>query len=79
MNSEIKKMIKDIGKRGWVVTQGRKHYRANHPKGGLIFFSATPSCYHAIENIKAQIRKIENEHTVSKEQPDQQSQCKKIR
>ncbi|MGB0817833.1 MAG: hypothetical protein ACPGQQ_02915 [Candidatus Puniceispirillaceae bacterium] len=59
---DVKKLVKDLRKRGWTVTQGRGHYKAEHPKGGFIFMSLTPSDHHAVANMQADVRRLERQH-----------------
>jgi predicted RNA binding protein YcfA (HicA-like mRNA interferase family) len=55
--TEVRKIIKEIERQGWIVTQGR-HFkaRAPYPSTKIVCFSVSPSDYWAIKNIKKDLR-----------------------
>ncbi len=59
MNKDLKKLIKELRSLGYEVVQGKKNFKATHPKGGLIAFSISPSCPYAIKHIRADIKRLE--------------------
>lgn len=59
---DIKDLIEELEDEGWIVTKS-KHWKAVHPKGGIVFFTGTRSCPRAILNIRCEIRKVNRRHT----------------
>lgn len=56
---EVDKLINRLLRAGWTVVEG-KHRKVVHPSGvGYVTMSRTPSDYFALENIKADIRRLE--------------------
>lgn len=59
---DIKKLIKQLRQGGWHVEQGRTHYKAKHPNGGMVVMAVSPSCGHAYKNICADVRRLNKSH-----------------
>ena len=60
---DIKKLVKELRRAGWEVLHGgRTHWKAYHPKGGMVTMSATPSCHHALRNIMGDINRLKHKH-----------------
>lgn len=74
-SSDVKRLLKDLVRRGWTVEQGRKHYKCYHPAGGFITVSLTPSCHHALRNIEGDINRLEKENEKKKENATQKPAC----
>lgn len=59
MSKDIAQLIRRLERlRGWTVELKKGgHYAAKGPELVLYFFSATPSDYRSIRNIRAELRK----------------------
>lgn len=61
MKKELKQLQRWAAERGWSVTvTGRNHLRWVNPKVSRCVFSAlTPSCSHAVKNIRSLLLRYE--------------------
>lgn len=59
--ADVKKIIKQLSEQGWII-QIRKHYICDHPKGGRVVMSMSPSYQRAIVNIQSDIKRIRRQH-----------------
>lgn len=59
MNKEIKDLIREITANGWIVTQGRTHFKAKKPGCGIVSISVSPNGQRAVKNARADIRRAE--------------------
>lgn len=64
--AELKALIKTLERNGWTVVQGVKHYKANHPKGGFVSMSVSPSDNWAIKNMIGDINRLHKQNTGEK-------------
>ena len=67
VQSEIRKLFKELKRRGWTISTGGKHYKVRHPLGGFISVSVSPSDHHAYNNILKDIKHLEKENSDKKE------------
>lgn len=60
---EIDTLIGRLLRQGWRLVQGR-HRKLVHPSGkGFVAISRSPSDYHALDNIRADVRRLERKKT----------------
>lgn len=62
MCNDLRKLRRELVQQGWELEVGGSHYKAYHPKGGFIVMGITPSCHHALHNIKADIKRLNRQH-----------------
>ena len=53
---DLRKVLKDAERCGWVFSRRNKHIKGVHPSGKIVSLSATPSDYRAIDNISKDLR-----------------------
>ena len=58
-NSDRRKILSNLTKKGWVIHYGRKHGKLISPNGRRIIFSKTPSDRNAVRNLEKDIRSVE--------------------
>lgn len=64
--AQLRDFLHEIQHRGWTVTKTRRnHFRLSHPCGALLFTGGTPSCVHAVANIRAAVRRAEKQEKQS--------------
>jgi hypothetical protein len=55
---EVKDLIKQASKFGWVIEQTKSgHYRWTAPDGAFFFSSSTPSDWRGLERLKQDLRR----------------------
>lgn len=62
VKKDIKKLIRELEKRGWKRIKAGKHIKLEYINGRKIVLSSSPSCIYAAENIRADADRIEWEH-----------------
>jgi predicted RNA binding protein YcfA (HicA-like mRNA interferase family) len=66
VQNDIKKLRRQLLREGWSIERGGNHYKAYHPKGGFVVISVSPSCHHALRNIKGDINRLKQQHNEEK-------------
>ena len=56
---DIKSIIRSLTEKGFLIKKGKKHFKVSMNGKLQICFSSTPSDSHAIQNILADIRRVE--------------------
>lgn len=56
---DLTKALKPYLNSGWVITEGRKHYKAESPTGAIVVISHTSSCPHYIKHVIADLNRVE--------------------
>ena len=59
---EMKELRRELVREGWRVEQGRKHYKAYHPKGGFVSLSVSSSDYYAVKNARGDVARLKRQH-----------------
>lgn len=60
---DTKDLLKELTDKGWRIEQGRRaHYKAYHPKGGMVVIACSPSCPRDLQNTLMYIRRLERQH-----------------
>lgn len=57
-DKDIRKLITELVRDGWVILGGRKHYKVRSPKGHTLSIASSPSCPYALKHIEADVRRI---------------------
>ena len=63
MDSQLKKVIKEAEKRGWVLQRTGKHYIYKHENGGTVTVSKTASTQGAFQAVKRDFKNEERKWT----------------
>lgn len=67
MNKDVKELVKELEKKGWEYHGQNKHIKMKSPKGAVLIVPVSPSCHHALKNLKKVIQKIEVQETIMAE------------
>lgn len=55
--NDRRKMLKVVEQHGWVIEYGAKHLKLRSPDGRIVIVSKTPSCPHALNQARRDLRK----------------------
>lgn len=59
---EIRELIKELEKKGWIYKGQNKHHKMRHPRLSIsLALPVSPSCHHALKNLRNTIKKIEKD------------------
>lgn len=56
---DLTKALKPYLNSGWVITEGRRHYKAIASNGAIVSISHTSSCPHYIKHVIADLNRVE--------------------
>lgn len=59
---DIKKLVRQLCKKGWKLEITKKHWKIRHQQGRLVSFSATPSDTNAVKNFRRDINRVLKEY-----------------
>ena len=63
-NKDIRKVISDLEREGWVSLGGRKHFKIRSPRGAIVSMSNTPSCPYMLKHVMQDVKRVkDNEQT----------------
>lgn len=56
---DLTKALKPYLNSGWVITEGRRHYKAIAPNGAIVSISHTSSCPFYLKHVIADLNRVE--------------------
>lgn len=56
---DLTKALQPYLTKGWVITEGRRHYKAIAPNGAIVSISHTSSCPFYLKHVLADMKRVE--------------------
>jgi len=54
---EVKNLLKELERTGWIKVSQNKHIKMRHPDHGIIIVPSSPRCPHWEKNLRKQIER----------------------
>ena len=56
---DLTKALQPYLNKGWVITEGRRHYKVEAPNGAIVTVSHTSSCPFYLKHVVADMKRVE--------------------
>lgn len=54
---EVKNLLKELERTGWIKVSQNKHIKMRHPVNGIVIVPISPRCPHWEKNLRKQIQR----------------------